>query len=188
MFPAVGILQELYEYSIELADVVPKLLTPLCSDNQNMQNQTALAKLLCDLFNFVIQFDALKMVNPHIQNDFSYFRRSMNKLKSSARLKVPDDVANKMSLFYAYPTPMMNSLLQLVKDTELDVVLGLSMLANVCLDMVEKNMFENNDDLNMFCLRAMCAAIVVVDHTSDNGVFCRKSPINVYLMKPLIFR
>jgi len=123
------------------------------------------------------------MINPHIQNDFSFYRRSMAKLKAINRNRIPDDVANKMSLFYAVPTPMMSMLTKLVTDQDFgiakeEVVQGLSLLANVCLDMVEKGRFEN-PDTNIFCLRAMTAAIVLVDHISDTGAFCRKSPVNI---------
>jgi len=184
--PAVEQLKVMYEFSQEIAQVAPKLLTPLCSvaeEEGSLKNQTALAKLLCDLFNFILIFDDRKMVNPHIQNDFSYFRRSMPKLKSSNRCKVPEDVANKMSLFFAYPTPMMYMFTQLVKEQKgiaNEVVLGgLSLFANVCLDMVEKNIFNESQELNIFCLRAMTASVILVDHLSEEGVFCRRSPVNI---------
>jgi len=186
LIPAVDNLKIMYEYSNQLEEVAPRLLAPLCKVAESegtLENQTALAKQLCDLFNFVLQFDDKKMTNPHIQNDFSYFRRSMGKLKTANLCKVPEDIANHMSLFYAYPTPLMNKLTSLVKDQDFgiskdDIVLGLSLLANVCLDMVEKGLFDDNQ-INMFCLRAMTAAIILVDHISDVGVFCRKSPVNI---------
>ena len=57
------------------------------------------------------------MNNPAIQNDFSYYRRTKNRKKMEDQdvmingdLELPDDVANRMSLFYANPTPMLNTL------------------------------------------------------------------------------
>jgi len=53
------------------------------------------------------------MVNPAIQNDFSYYRRTLNRMKTQQKdvnIKVRDELANRMSLFYAYPTPMMKVL------------------------------------------------------------------------------
>lgn len=53
------------------------------------------------------------MVNPGIQNDFSYYRRSLAKMKMTNRagdIKIKDELANRMSLFFAYPTPMMRVL------------------------------------------------------------------------------
>ena len=51
------------------------------------------------------------MVNPAIQNDFSYYRRTLNRMKLSKKdlnISIRDELANRMSLFFAYPTPMMN--------------------------------------------------------------------------------
>jgi len=58
------------------------------------------------------------------------------------------------------------------------VVSGFSLMANVCLDMVEKNKFTN-PKTNMFCLRGMTGSIVLVDHLDQFGAFHRKSTINV---------
>jgi len=183
LLPSVQNLNKVFEYSIEIMRVANSLLSTLCRTGSDLQNQEALAKLLCDLFNFVLQFDDKKMMNPNVNNDFSYYRRSLSKLKSSGiKIQIPDDVANKMSLFLAYPTPMMNMLSnQLVPEIQVsraEVVNGLSMFANVCLDMVEKQKFQDRE-LNIFCLRAMTASIILVDHISEEGVFCKKTPINI---------
>ena len=53
------------------------------------------------------------MVNPAIQNDFSYYRRSLSRMKLNNKggdIKIKDELANRMSLFFAYPTPMMKVL------------------------------------------------------------------------------
>jgi len=185
LIPAAESLKAMYDFSQEIAQVAPRLLAPLCKSAEvegTLTDQTALAKLLCDLFNFILQFDDKKMINPHINNDFSYYRRSMAKLKALNKSKIPDDVANKMSLFYAYPTPMMTMFTVLVKEQQgissEEIISGLSLFANVCLDMVEKGLFDS-PVLNMFCLRAMTASIILVDHISEDGVFCRKSPVNI---------
>jgi len=183
LLPSVQSLQNIYQYSLEIIDVAHNLLSTLCKTGNSLENQVALAKLLCDLFNFVLQFDDKKMLNPHINNNFSYYRRSAVKMRSNGvKTQIPDDIANKMSLFYAYPTPLMNMLSsQLVNIggvTKDEIVNGLAILANVCLDMVEKEKF-NDRDLNLFCLRAMTASIVLVDHLSEEGVFCKGSPVNI---------
>jgi len=60
-----------------------------------------------------------QMNNPAIQNDLSYFRRTRNRLKmddsstmlaNGGDIELPDDVGNRMSLFYANPTPMLNTI------------------------------------------------------------------------------
>ena len=56
------------------------------------------------------------MCNPNIQNDFSFYRRSMAKMKnnhqSNQEVIINDDLANKMSLFYAYPTPLLRTVIE----------------------------------------------------------------------------
>lgn len=89
------------------------------------------------------------MVNPAIQNDFSYYRRTLNRMKMSKKdlnIKIRDELANRMSLFFAYPTPMMKVLSEttakfLQSETSVpreNVKQALATMANVCADMVAK--------------------------------------------------
>lgn len=41
----------------------------------------ALSKQLAEILRFVLKFDDLKMNNSAIQNDFSYYRRTLNRMK-----------------------------------------------------------------------------------------------------------
>lgn len=191
VLPAVDQLQEFYDFSLELESSFPKLLIALCKNDpkDSLPNQQALAKLLADVFDFVLRFDDAKMVNPAIQNDFSYYRRTLNRMKLSKKdlnIKIRDELANRMSLFFAYPTPMMKVLSEttvkfLSSDTSVprdNVTSALATMANVCHDMVAKKKFEA-DNTNMFCLRAMTGAIILYDHLSAQGAFAKKSPINI---------
>jgi len=197
ILPAVETLQEFYEFSTEIEKIYPKLLTALFGVQQtdaslknNLEGQQALAKQLADIFDFALRFDDAKMINPSIQNDFSYYRRSLSRMKLNNKagdIKIKDELANRMSLFFAYPTPMM----KVLTDTTVgflnnpdctinkgQVVTGFSLMANVCLDMVEKAKFKTAKT-NMFCLRAMTGSIVMVDHLDELGAFHRKSAINI---------
>ncbi|KAH0631079.1 hypothetical protein JD844_005168 [Phrynosoma platyrhinos] len=56
-----------------------------------------------------------QMTNPAIQNDFSYYRRTIsrnriNNLQLDAESEVNNEMANRMSLFYAEATPMLKTL------------------------------------------------------------------------------
>lgn len=59
-----------------------------------------------------------------------------------------------------------------------EVVAGFTLMANICLEMVETNKFQNAST-NLFCLRAMTAAIVLVDHLDDFGAFHKKTNLHV---------
>jgi hypothetical protein len=191
VLPAVDKLKEFYDFSLELEDCFPKLLIQLCTGSvtDNIKDQEALAKLLADVFDFVLRFDDAKMVNPAIQNDFSYYRRTLNRMKLSKKdmnLTIKDELANRMSLFFAYPTPMM----KVLSDTSASFLSkgasvskesvneALAVMANVCQHMVEIGTFSD-DNLNLYCLRAMTGAIILFDHVCDAGAFHKKTPINI---------
>eukprot|EP00727_Mastigamoeba_balamuthi_P002463 m51a1_g12213 hypothetical protein (319) ;mRNA; f:14111-16046 len=198
VLPAVDQLQEFYEFSLALEQNFPKLIVALCKDDPkaSLANQQALAKQLGDVFDFVLRFDESKMINPAIQNDFSYYRRTLSRMKLAKKdtnIKIRDELANRMSLFFAYPTPMMKVLSETTVKflsngssaadavTRDKVTTALSAMANICHDMVENKKFPNSDT-NMFCLRTMTGAVILYDHVSEAGAFCKKSPINIKQM------
>jgi len=103
--PAVDQLKEFYDFSLELESCFPKLLVSLCKSDpkQNIINFQALVKQVADVFDFILRFDDLKMVNPAIQNDFSYYRRTLNRRKIQrieGNITIRDELANRMSLFF----------------------------------------------------------------------------------------
>lgn len=114
----------IYVYILE--QVVISLLGELCSDSMtplaHLDTQQALVKQFASILDFVLKFDELKMLNPSIQNDFSYYRRTISRLRSpnpnsvttvNEMLEISDinaEMANKMSLFYANATPMLRVL------------------------------------------------------------------------------
>jgi len=100
--------------------VVPKILGQLCSGNlsptQHLETQQALVKQLAEILEFVLKFDEHKMKTPAIQNDFSYYRRTLTRASlvrqdnAEKDLIVGNELANRMSLFYAHATPMLRVL------------------------------------------------------------------------------
>jgi len=192
VLPAVDQLKDFYDFSLELESCFPKLLTALCKNDvkSSLASQQALAKQLADVFDFVLRFDDLKMVNPAIQNDFSYYRRTLNRMKlckKDLNISIRDELANRMSLFFAYPTPMMN----VVNETTVkflsqsegsvpreNVTNALATMANVCQEMVDKKKFPS-EETNMFCLRCMTGSIILFDHLHAQGAFSKKSPIHI---------
>mmetsp|Transcript_20039 Transcript_20039/g.29797 ORF Transcript_20039/g.29797 Transcript_20039/m.29797 type:complete len:311 (+) Transcript_20039:58-990(+) len=191
VLPAVQQLKEFYDFSLELEKCFPKLLAALCKDDPKvmLEKRQALVKQIAEVFDFVLRFDDLKMVNPAIQNDFSYYRRTLNRMKLSKKnmdIVIKDELANRMSLFFAYPTPMMNVINDttakfLATDTTIskdNVTQALQIMANVCEEMIREKKFQS-DQTNMFCLRCMVGAIILFDHVDAAGAFGKKSPINM---------
>eukprot|EP00731_Ephydatia_muelleri_P031539 Em0023g46a len=137
-----------------------------------------------------------EMTNPAIQNDFSYYRRTLNRRKmdesqaGGAGPDIPDDVANRMSLFYANPTPMLNTLsgatsklLQENPSLTLDNMTDcFSTMASVCRVINENptyaSRFQSQDTI-LFCLRVMVGAMILYDHVHPVGAFAKKAGIDM---------
>lgn len=192
--PLVSKLQRFHQFSVALDGVLQKLLLALCAEDPmtSLHNKQALAKQFAEILHFVLKFDELKMANPAIQNDFSYYRRTLNRVKmanpgASDVAVVSDEEANRMSLFYAYPTPMLKSVsdstASFVKENRSVPVENttdtLSVMASVCREMIENpdyhSRFENPDTI-VFCQRVMVGAIILYDLVHSVGAFSKKNP------------
>lgn len=192
--PSVEVLKEFYLHAESLAKVFPILLDALCAPADvegAFSSQQALTKQMVDVFDFCIAYDELKMGNPAISNDFSYYRRQMSAMRmggggGEAKSGITDEMANKMSLFYAFPTPMLNLVKNCIQSDKLKIdkerlIAGLSLVANVCYNLVEKRKLTDNK-LLMFCLRAAVGATILVDSLFEPGIFNpkagKKTPIS----------
>jgi len=186
---AVAKLYRFYKFALELEKVWPQVLDTMCQDDavQGVQVHLALAKQLAEIFDFVCHFDEAKMVNPAIQNDFSYYRRVLSRMKNAdkeakEKILVDEELANKMSFFFAYPTPMMKVLIDATmefdKNAKLRLIGGLSLISNLCLKALERD-DGSKEKVTMLHLCAMTGCIILVDHLHDEGAFHNKSPIRI---------
>jgi predicted translin family RNA/ssDNA-binding protein len=186
---AVAKLYGFYKFALELEKVWPQILDTLCTENTllGVQNHLALAKQLAEIFDFVFHFDEAKMVNPAIQNDFSYYRRVLSRMKNAnkdekSKILLDEELANKMSFFFAYPTPMMKVLIDATmefdKNAKPKLIDGLSLVSNLCLKFLEKD-DGTKEKATMLALCAMTGCIILVDHLHDEGAFHKKSPIRI---------
>jgi len=127
------------------------------------------------------------MVNPAIQNDFSYYRRVLSRMKNADKEKkseilVDEELANKMSFFFAYPTPMMKVLIDATTDFDKNakqrLILGLSLITNLCQKALTTD-DGSKEKRTMLYLCAMTGCIILVDHLHDEGAFHKKSTIRI---------
>eukprot|EP01124_Arcella_intermedia_P018373 TRINITY_DN2532_c0_g1_i1.p1 TRINITY_DN2532_c0_g1~~TRINITY_DN2532_c0_g1_i1.p1 ORF type:complete len:313 (-),score=42.16 TRINITY_DN2532_c0_g1_i1:118-1056(-) len=178
-----------YKFALDLENVWPQILDTLCTEDAvvGVQSHLALSKQLAEIFDFVFHFDEAKMVNPAIQNDFSYYRRVLSRMKNSSKdektkIVVDEELANKMSFFFAYPTPMMKVLIDATvefdKNAKQRLISGLSLMSNLCLKYLEAP-DPGNEKATMLSLCAMTGCIILVDHLHDLGAFHKKSPIRI---------
>lgn len=189
--PAVLKLKEYYEFALRIEEAFPKALMFLCNGDvaKNLDSCQASAKKMADILHFASHWDELKMCNPNVQNDFSYYRRTLSRMRmgnnSQKNIVVHDELANRMSLFYANATPMTRSLIDSVSNmtTSGRITMDgltdcLAILAAVCNNLAAKN-FNVNQMLVDYSLRVMVVCVIIYDHVNHIGAFHKGSKMNI---------
>ncbi|XP_066864185.1 CYFIP-related Rac1 interactor A isoform X1 [Kogia breviceps] len=200
--PLVVRLKRFYEFSIRLEKALQSLLESLTcppyTPTQHLEREQALAKEFAEILHFTLRFDELKMRNPAIQNDFSYYRRTIsrnriNNMHLDIENEVNNEMANRMSLFYAEATPMLktlsNATMHFVSENKTLPIENttdcLSTMTSVCKVMLEtpeyRSRFTSEETL-MFCMRVMVGVIILYDHVHPVGAFCKTSKIDVRIV------
>ncbi|XP_051990101.1 CYFIP-related Rac1 interactor B-like [Xyrauchen texanus] len=198
--PLVGKLKKFYEFSLKLEDSLQGLLEFLtssrCSPTQHLEQEQALARQFAEILHFTLRFDELKMTNPAIQNDFSYYRRTLSRMRINNQAhaeehnEVDNEMANRMSLFYANATPMLKTLSDATtkfvsKHEELPIENTtdcLCTMASVCKVMLETPEYRSrfaSEDTVLFCLRVMVGVIILYDYVHPAGAFVKSSKIDM---------
>uniref|UniRef100_A0A8C9YML1 Family with sequence similarity 49 member A n=1 Tax=Sander lucioperca TaxID=283035 RepID=A0A8C9YML1_SANLU len=197
--PLVIKLKKFYSFSLRLEEALQNLLECLTcapfTPTQHLEREQALAKQFAEILHFTLRFDELKMRIPAIQNDFSYYRRTIsrnriNNMNLDIEREVNNEMANRMSLFYAEATPMLKTLsnattnfvtenktLPLENTTDC-----LSTMASVCKVMLETPEYSSrfsSEDTLLFCMRVMVGVIILYDHVHPNGAFNKSSKIDM---------
>ncbi|CAN0033580.1 unnamed protein product [Lampetra fluviatilis] len=198
--PLVSKLKGFYEFSVQLERAMVRLLevltAPPCTPVQHLEREQALAKQFAQILHFTLQFDELKMTNPSVQNDFSFYRRTLSRMRMTSsnagtEAEVSNEMANRMSLFYAESTPMLktlsNATTRFVSEHESVVPLEnttdcLSTMASLCkamLDTPEYRCRFGSEDSMLFCLRVMVGLIILYDHVHPVGAFAKTSKLDM---------
>ncbi|RXG68282.1 Protein FAM49B [Armadillidium vulgare] len=179
--PLVMKLEQFYMFSQKLKETLPTLLMELCrpemSPCQHLETQQALVKQFAEILEFTLKFDELKMTTPAIQNDLSYYRRTvMRQLDTQSPI---GHESHAISLFYAIPTPMLkvHNEIPLENTTE-----TFGTMAKVCQRMLENPdliaRFQR-EETHLFILRVMVALVILYDHVHPDGAFVRASNVDV---------
>ncbi|TMS40228.1 hypothetical protein L596_006630 [Steinernema carpocapsae] len=194
-------LHDYYALSQRIEQSVPLLLWELCSGPlppaEQIDSCQALCKQLARLIDFALQFDAVKMATPALQNDFSFYRRVVS--RSSEPLHgemISLETTNVMSLFFAKPTPMLCAITSSViafVHTHPDLPVSnttdtLATVVHVCRLMVEReeNWRRLSEKTRLFWLRVMVGSVILFDHIDDGGAFRADSPISMKSIVELI--
>lgn len=189
---AVDSIATFFSLTKELEVVLPELLTTMAmgSEEKTAGIPEALGTQLAQIFEFSLEFDRVRMLRPHLSNDFSYYRRLLPKFSKHPDLKIKDDEASGMALFTAEHIPMMNCMIKGSRNAQEknpQVSRVLAILANSCRKALFAKKFTDPAIINT-CVRAMTAAIVIFDHIDIISVFHKKSPINIKACVALLKR
>jgi hypothetical protein len=103
---------------------------------------------------------------------------------------VNNEEANRMSLFYAYPTPMLRCVSEattkFVSENKAIPIENttncLAIIASVCRTMCEQPAYYERfteKDTIQFCLRVMVASVILYDHVHLVGAFKKGSQIDI---------
>uniref|UniRef100_A0A8C7L442 Family with sequence similarity 49 member Bb n=6 Tax=Salmoninae TaxID=504568 RepID=A0A8C7L442_ONCKI len=196
----VGKLKKFYQFSQRLEAALHSLLGPLTSETyddptQHLEREQALAKQFAEILHFTLRFDELKMTNPAIQNDFSYYRRTLSRMRinntpAEGENEVNNEMANRISLFYADATPMLKTLSDSTtkfvsenKNLPIENTTDcLSTMASVCKVMLETPEYRSrftSEETVSFCLRVMVGVIILYDYVHPVGAFSKSSKIDM---------
>uniref|UniRef100_A0A8C5XPN7 CYRIA/CYRIB Rac1 binding domain-containing protein n=1 Tax=Microcebus murinus TaxID=30608 RepID=A0A8C5XPN7_MICMU len=141
------------------------------SPTQHLEREQALAK----------QF----MTNPAIQNEFSYYRRTMSYMRIN---NVPAEGENEVN--NELPTPMLKTLSDATtkfvsenKNLPIENTTDcLSAMASVCIVLLETPEYRSrfpNEERVSFCLRVMVGIIILHDLVHPVGAFAKTSKIDM---------
>ncbi|KAJ2778593.1 hypothetical protein H4R18_004507 [Coemansia javaensis] len=196
--PSVALLRECYEFAQDVERIIPGILGELCSggggggggdrDAGRADRNRMLARLLADLMQNAFAFDVLKSSTPAIQNDFSYYRRTLGRISKCAdpeiaRFSMGHDVSNQMSLFYAYHNPMVKTVIDAAtrcaqeSDGAAAVVDCLAALAAGSLGAVKHGRADGAASERM-CVLVLVTSCVLYDWIAAGGLGDARSAID----------
>uniref|UniRef100_A0A8D3E1K8 Family with sequence similarity 49 member A, like n=1 Tax=Scophthalmus maximus TaxID=52904 RepID=A0A8D3E1K8_SCOMX len=165
--PLVAKLKRFYEFSLRLENALRSLLEALTSPPyapmQHLEREQALAKQFAEILHFTLSFDELKMTNPAIQNDFSYYRRTISRNRLNNQQVRP---SGEMICLFVLHTTCNVQLKQHAPPFHYHHTNGY------------RCRFTNTDTM-LFCMRVMVGVIILYDHVHPVGAFAKTSKIDM---------
>ena len=174
LLPNVKVIQNFYERSKEVAELVPILLGELSAPTA-LSSRPHLTYAFLVVLSKIHAIDARKMMCPGLQNDFSFYRRSVGKFTSQAT--VSETSAGQISMWIAESSPLTASLVSpLKKKLVADALSGpaLGRLSTLCAWILSKNAgtpsLASRSDVALLAT-AMTASFVLLDRCAARGAF-----------------
>jgi len=147
-------------------------------ESEQLKRQEAWAKQLAQLISFVVQWDQLKMRQPQLLNDLSYYKRNLSKQAKAFKLdqEVEERLAGIISFWLAESMPMCKTLGESLKDPQSKKLL--KDISELCCSLVKHKKFHGSSrrENEILCLRCSVGCIVLYDRAAGGpGAFGSKS-------------
>lgn len=173
--PNIESISKFYRLSADISQYASNLAKILTTANDILNNLPSMT-LLGEIVLFCFEFDQEKMAKPEIQNDFSFYRRSLGSAATGDEvLPLPTDDANVVSMWLAQALPMMTAVCNALKDNSI----VLAHLANVCYGMLYRKSYQENDKSRL--VQIMIISAIMYDRVSGKpgGIFASNKEIKV---------
>lgn len=195
LLPQVRGIKEFYDFAETLGNLLPGLAKELMGALAagELEHQQAMLKLFADVLDFIRQFDTAKTYAAELQNDFSFYKRSLGKYgKDPAvvdHIPLNQEAASVVSLFLGPSGPMTtylgDKMSKAFASEHVELMQLLANIANIlCTYLMQHEKSEGGQEAMTYCMGAMVGAIVMYDYISylDNamaGVFKKSSKIDI---------
>ena len=136
--------------------------------------------ILTELLYFASNFDTLRMMKASLQNDFSIYRRLLNKM-SHPDIVVDKDKANTMAYFIGDYMPMINTICKSAKKVnDQDHSSSLSIIIAIYINSLYKYMITHNkpSDLTLKCATVITSACIIYDYLTQK-LFHQRTIVNI---------
>jgi hypothetical protein len=178
MFPNVERIKTFYVLAKSLDALCERLVLRLIDSGTS---NPALLKLFANVLSVALKFDRAKMMHPAIQNDFSQYRRALQKRNGHPGLPVSENEANSVSMFIAQATPIiteLSSVLDTLNRNGKDVTKFLADFSHICCAFVMREKSQPKEHA-VLALTAMVVAFIMYDNVNPTGVFSKNSLVDV---------
>ncbi|GMH91534.1 hypothetical protein TL16_g12085 [Triparma laevis f. inornata] len=176
MKPNVINTEKFYTKAKSLSEFIPLVLASLEAEGR-IDLDPYLTRQFLQVLQLMYMVDQKKMMCPGLQNDFSFYRRTVSKFPQEA--PVNETTANQISMWIAEASPLSNTVSTSLKSgfkKDPNMVGVLSKLANMSAWIVYKDVEVTKKQKELLMV-AMVQCVIMFDRSSTRGAFHKDSGI-----------
>lgn len=174
------------QFYVLAKDLGPMMKTLLCQINSEdkLLDCEALARRFAKMAIFALEFDQGKMKNAEIQNDFSFFKRTLAKFSSPSDedygTGIDKETMMSLSLFLPKTSPMLSHVASILKDDQDKAACAsaLASIANVSSEMVKFKRVDDEESVFEY-LKLITSAVILYDLVAARGAFAAGTQVKI---------